>query len=576
MANNIQVKDGNAVLQTMKTTDNSGVHTPHHIPSIGGSPVDTGNPLPVSIQNTPTMSVSGAVEITNDAGNPLPVSFPTAQSVTISGTPNVSVTGSVEITNDSGSAIPVSSAQLPTLAVKPPNPGDNAVPVRAVGQETWVSSFAAVGASVLSSDFNAPIVGTGVGYSQAGGSLLITTGTTANAEFLARSVANWRQSLRMRASVVASQRIANQNLAILLADLVGEGLAYSIVNATTVDVTLTAHGFTSQNVGQFMLLGGITGAAGIPGRYAIASIPDANTIRFTVASWPASGSGTLTLFGWNFVRHLFTGTTATAMAATTQRRGWADADTTATINTTASPGTIIQTDLTGRDAFFMDSLRASVTAPVFASRASRYENLPDEDVPLHLFLWSFNGSTAPASTTTWTIGFAAVERFANQSVFLQGVRAQGSANSLPVTVQGTATVTFTQPALVAGTAAIGDVGQQYRANATGAASGTHIVSAASTNATVVKAGAGRVLGWHLANTTASWKYVKLHNQATSPTAGSGVVRTIGIPPNGVADFNLEGGIAFSTGIGLTIVTGSADADATAVAAADVVGDLFFA
>ena len=130
MANNIQVKDGNAVLQTMKTTDNSGVHTPHHIPSIGGSPVDTGNPLPVSIQNTPTMSVSGAVEITNDAGNPLPVSFPTAQSVTISGTPNVSVTGSVEITNDSGSAIPVSSAQLPTLAVKPPNPGDNAVPVQ--------------------------------------------------------------------------------------------------------------------------------------------------------------------------------------------------------------------------------------------------------------------------------------------------------------------------------------------------------------------------------------------------------------------------------------------------------------
>jgi hypothetical protein len=55
-----------------------------------------------------------------------------------------------------------------------------------------------------------------------------------------------------------------------------------------------------------------------------------------------------------------------------------------------------------------------------------------------------------------------------------------------------------------------------------------------------------------------------------------VVRTIGIPPNGVADFVLEGGIAFSTGIGLTIVTGSADADATAVAAGDVVGDLFFA
>jgi hypothetical protein len=147
---------------------------------------------------------------------------------------------------------------------------------------------------------------------------------------------------------------------------------------------------------------------------------------------------------------------------------------------------------------------------------------------------------------------------------------------LPVAQQGTATVSFTQPALVAGTAAIGDVGQQYRANATGAASATHIVSAATTNATVIKAGAGRVLGWHLGNTTASWRYVKLHNQTTTPTAGSGVVRTIAIPPNGVADFALEGGVGFATGIALTTVTGSADADATAVGAGDIVGEIFFA
>jgi hypothetical protein len=129
---------------------------------------------------------------------------------------------------------------------------------------------------------------------------------------------------------------------------------------------------------------------------------------------------------------------------------------------------------------------------------------------------------------------------------------------------------------VASAAAIGDVGQQYRANATGAASGAHIVSAASTNATVVKAGAGRVLGWCLANTNAAYRYVKLHNQTTTPTAGTGVVRTIALPPNNSVTFTIEGGIAFATGIGLTIVTGAADADATAVGLNDVVGDLFFA
>lgn len=133
-----------------------------------------------------------------------------------------------------------------------------------------------------------------------------------------------------------------------------------------------------------------------------------------------------------------------------------------------------------------------------------------------------------------------------------------------------------QAALVGGTNVVGDVGQQYRGNATGAASGTHIVSAATTNATIVKASAGRVLGWSLLNTTATIQYVKLHNQTTSPTAGTGVVRTIGIPANGARELAIEGGIAFTTGIGMTIVTGSADADATATTLGAVIGDLFFA
>lgn len=155
-------------------------------------------------------------------------------------------------------------------------------------------------------------------------------------------------------------------------------------------------------------------------------------------------------------------------------------------------------------------------------------------------------------------------------------RPSGDAStSAPVTVQNTVTTTFTQPALVAGTALVGDVGVQYRATASGA-SALHFVAAASTNATLVKSSAGKVLGWFFANTTAAWVYVKLHNQTTAPTAGTGVVRTIGIPPNNTASFFSEGGITFATGIGLTAVTGAADADATAVAAASIVGELIWA
>jgi hypothetical protein len=129
--------------------------------------------------------------------------------------------------------------------------------------------------------------------------------------------------------------------------------------------------------------------------------------------------------------------------------------------------------------------------------------------------------------------------------------------------------------LVAGANLAADVGLQVRANATGAATGHHIVSAASTNVAQIKATAGRVVGYSLSNNNAAWRYVKLHNVA-SATAGTGVVQTIGIPPNGKSECSIPAGIAFATAISRSIVTGAADADATAVGLNDVVGDIFFA
>jgi hypothetical protein len=142
-------------------------------------------------------------------------------------------------------------------------------------------------------------------------------------------------------------------------------------------------------------------------------------------------------------------------------------------------------------------------------------------------------------------------------------------------VSATQPVSFTQPAQVAGTALMGDVGLQVRANATGAASVHHIVSAATTNVAQIKATAGRVMGYCLSNTTASWRYVKLHNVA-SATAGAAVAMTIGLPPNGKAECHIGQGLGFATAISRSIVTGSADTDATAVAVGDVVGDIFWA
>jgi hypothetical protein len=307
--------------------------------------------------------------------------------------------------------------------------------VRQASQIIDGAGFSNSGSSVIDPFFvQTPVVGAGVTYNQASGSINILSGTTANAEFLARSRTFYCGSMRMRFSVVVSQRIANSNFAVLLADLIGENLTYNIQSATSVNVIIPNHGFTSLNVGQFIHIGGIVGASGAPGRYAIASIVDINTINFTVSGWSATGTGTCTLFGRNYIRNLLTGTIATAVNVDSQRNGWAAGDTVATINTTATPGTVLQAEITGREVFWFDALRATATTPTFTSRASRYENIPDPTINLYVFLWNFNGTIAPASTTTFTLGHLTIESFANNPVYLQGVRSTGSINAIPANI----------------------------------------------------------------------------------------------------------------------------------------------
>ena len=163
--------------------------------------------------------------------------------------------------------------------------------------------------------------------------------------------------------------------------------------------------------------------------------------------------------------------------------------------------------------------------------------------------------------TDLRISFVRIFDFERSRVELLTRPAGDLASAAPVIIQGTSAVS-------------GDVGLQYRPTASGA-SATHLVSAANTNSTLVKNTAGKVLGWYFANTTAAWVYVKLHNQYTAPTAGTGVVRTIAVPPNGISQFFSEGGITFTSGIGMTVVTGAVDTDATAVAANALVGELIW-
>lgn len=355
------------------------------------------------------------------------------------------------------------NGKLPALATDNPHATDPAITVAQRPVSIWTATFSMVGTfSAVNPKFTQRRLGTGVTATQASGNLAIVAGTTANQEFLARSVNNFTGAYIHRARVTLSQRIANNNFAVMLADRIGEGLTYNCTSATVVDVTLTAHGFTAVNVGQAMCLGGLTvsSGTGVPGRYVIASIPDANTIRFTVAGW-ATGTGTLDLFGWNYYRALYTGTTATAVNVDAQREGWATGDTAATINTTASPGHILQLAVDGRQATWSDTLATSTTTPTVTTRASRFEGLPEPETVLYVYLWSFNGTTAPASSSTYTVGFVSMEDTVNNPVYLAGVRPTGQAAALPVSIPGTQAVSLASlPTLPAGTNSIGNIVRQ--------------------------------------------------------------------------------------------------------------------
>lgn len=104
----------------------------------------------------------------------------------------------------------------------------------------------------------------------------------------------------------------------------------------------------------------------------------------------------------------------------------------------------------------------------------------------------------------------------------------------------------------------------------------HLISAASTNAAVVKASPGKLTGYYLVNTALAFRYVKLYNTASTPTAGSGAPAVVlGVPPASAANVAYDAPPAFSAGIGITTVTGIADSDASAVAANDLAVTLFY-
>ena len=341
---------------------------------------------------------------------------------------------------------------------------------------------------------------------QAWWNLVITTWTTAYSESIIRSNYSFAWLWNISYHLQLSQRIINQNFVVEWVDIVGDNLSFVVNSATSITVTKTAHWFTTADIWKWMWIGNISLASCLPQRIVIASIPTVDTITFTVVWFPASWSWTCNLFWYNYHQVIYSWTTATTLWTwyNTQRQWWTNTVVNATINTTAAPWHIgIIENSRSMDSSYLDQVPWTWTAILTASRAYMNTNIPDEDVELYLQIRIFNGSTAPASTTTMTMWFVNAEIYNPLMVNVSWVQAIPYKNAIPVTA------TITNPT-------------SSQPNLAPSASYWHwtyhnLISAWSTNATSVKASAWNIWSVVVSNNSASIRYFKLYNKASAPT-----------------------------------------------------------
>jgi hypothetical protein len=441
-----------------------------------------------------------------------------------------------------------------------PKDSDDYVPIRPAPQKKVRFGFGRVIASGVDPAFGTVLapVGAGMTVSQAAGNLSIASGVNVNQDTLVRSSFTVTDPYTLRWSTVLSQRIVNQQFAVELVDVIGDGLSATILTSTTIRVTLPAGriaelGWDTRNYGQTVSLGNYTGTgtfSPLNAQAATITTIAGNDVTFTVAAGGlAAGSGTLSVFGWNYHRFTYDATTVTQFRYQSQRNGWPSTAVTYTINTTAAPGHVGILNVEDNIAAIFDMLRASTTGAQASSRGSSVQDMPPNDVPLYLQLRVVNGGTAPASTTTWAIAFVDIDNYIPQQVSIVSARPQSmSAPGVPVTVAG---------------GAISATASPFNATA------YSLVTAASTNAAAVGAASSsrKLLELAISNPTATAAYVKIYAKATAPTVGTDIpVMTIPVPAGGFVSWSAPFGKAMSAGIAIAVTGAAAATDTTAAVA----------
>jgi hypothetical protein len=190
-----------------------------------------------------------------------------------------------------------------------------------------------------------------------------------------------------------------------------------------------------------------------------------------------------------------------------------------------------------------------------------------------------NQSAVPVTVSSGTVTTCSTVTSVSAVIPATGATNLGKARDAAAggTDTGVATLGIRRDIPAAETPAAGDyvipqisaLGERW-VNFKGANTHHHAISAASTNATSVKASAGYLYNVTCNNVNAATRYLKLFNLASAPTVGTSTpIRTLAIPPNSSLtwDFGSQG-LYCGTGISYCMTTGIAVGDTAAVAASE--------
>lgn len=114
-----------------------------------------------------------------------------------------------------------------------------------------------------------------------------------------------------------------------------------------------------------------------------------------------------------------------------------------------------------------------------------------------------------------------------------------------------------------------DIAEKVKNSPNGLSVKRLVSAAASVNATIVKASGGRVYKITGQNAAEAIKYIKLYNKATPPAETDTPVATFAVAASAPFTIDFDAGLYFDKGIGYRLTGANADADTTALTAADI-------